>query len=48
MELMNHVAKHHCKDMQGEVEEEQVKEQEEAEKDGVFVFTKFMVDEFMK
>ena len=48
MELLKHVAKHHCKYMQGEVEEEQVKEQEKAEKDGVFVFTESMVDEFMK
>ena len=45
---MKHVARHHCKDMQGEVEEEQVKEQEEAEKDSVFVFKESMVDKFMK
>ena len=45
---MKHVAKHHYKDMQEEVEEVQVKEQGETETDGGFVLTESTVDKLRK
>ena len=48
IELMKHVAKHHCKNMQEEVKEAQVKEQGETETDGGFVLTESTVDKLRK